>query len=120
MPANSKKIGIFTWIGGVARTKLRLWLTEELSTVNGYKISIPRTIVGLAAVAMTALTLDALVFLPAKIDVFDGHGTLSRVVTGASVGASTIAASCDFGSVLKAASAVASGRSAKSSKSQRS
>jgi hypothetical protein len=87
--------------------------------VNGYKISVPRTIIGLAAVATTALTFDALVFLPAEIDVFDGHGTLSRVVTGASVGAGTIAASCDFDSVRKAASAVVSGRTAKSPESQR-
>ena len=78
--------------------------------MNGYRNSIPRTILGLAAVTMTALTLDALVFVPAKIEISDAHRTLSRVVTAASVGATTIAASFDFDPVRKAASAAVFGR----------
>jgi hypothetical protein len=76
--------------------------------MNGYKGSIPRTIFGLAAITLTVLTLDALVFLPAEVDISDVRGTLSRVVTAASVGASTMAASADFDPIRKAASAAIS------------
>jgi hypothetical protein len=86
--------------------------------VNGYKTSIPRTIFGLAAITMTVLTLDALVFLPAEIDISDARGTLSRVVTAASLGASTMAASSDFDSVREAASAAVARKTAKPANSQ--
>jgi len=81
--------------------------------MNKYKSSIPRAIFGLAAITLTVLTLDALVFLPAKIDTSDGRGPLSRVVTAASVGASTMAASWDFDPVRKEASAAVSWRPAR-------
>ena len=75
--------------------------------MNGYHSSVPRAIFGLAAVTMTALTLTGLVFLPAEIDASE-LGTVSRVVTAASAGASTIAASSDLDSVRKAVSAMVS------------
>ena len=81
--------------------------------MNSYKSSISRTIFGLAAITMAVLTLDALVFLPAKIDVSATPGTLSRLVTAASLGASTMAASTDFDSVREAASAAVARRTVK-------
>lgn len=63
--------------------------------MNGYKTSIPGAIFGLAALAMTALTLEVFVILPAEIDRSDDLGPLSGVVTAASAGVSAIAAGSD-------------------------
>jgi hypothetical protein len=76
--------------------------------MNGYKTSIPRAIFGLAAITMTAFTLEALVILPAEIDSSDVLGPVSGIVTAASAGVSTIATSSDPDSFGKPASATIS------------
>ena len=55
--------------------------------MNHYETSTPRVTFGIAAVAMTAMTLAALVLLPAEMRAYDEPAsTLSGVVTAASAG----------------------------------
>ena len=76
--------------------------------MNGYKTPIAHAIFGLAAITMTAFTLEVLVILPAEIDRSDDLGPVSGIVTAASAGVSTIAASSDPDSFRKPASATIS------------
>ena len=58
--------------------------------MNHYETSTPRVTFGIAAVAMTAMTLAALVLLPAQIRAHDDPAsTLSGIVTAASAGVHT-------------------------------
>jgi len=55
--------------------------------MNHYETSTPRVTFGIAAVAMTAMTLAVLVLLPAEMRAYDDPAsTLSGVVTAASAG----------------------------------
>jgi hypothetical protein len=55
--------------------------------MNRYENSSPRVTVGIAAAAMTAMTLAVLVLLPAEMRAYDDStSTLSGVVTAASAG----------------------------------
>lgn len=58
--------------------------------MNRYEVSTPRVTLGFAAVAMTAMTLAALVLLPAELRVYgDPTSTLSGIVTAASAAVQT-------------------------------
>jgi hypothetical protein len=58
--------------------------------MNRYETSTPRVTLGFAAVAMTAMTLAALVLLPAGLRVYDDPtSTLSGIVTAASAAVQT-------------------------------
>jgi len=76
--------------------------------MNGYNTSIHRAIFGLAAIAMTAFSLEVLVILPAEFDRSDGFGPVSGMVTAAHAGVSAIAASSDPDSFRQPASATTS------------
>jgi len=58
--------------------------------MNRYETSTPRVPIGIAAVAMAAMTLAALVLLPAELRVYDDPtSTLSGIVTAASAAVQT-------------------------------
>jgi len=65
--------------------------------MNGYKPSAPRTAIGLAAVAMTAVTIGAMVVLPAKLDSVsaDPHTLMAANATMAPFGAGVGSARID-------------------------
>ena len=74
--------------------------------MNRYEISIPRGIFGIAAVAVTAITLAVLLLLPAAMRAYDDPtSTLSGIVTAAAAGADARAASVNLDSVGRPTSA---------------
>jgi hypothetical protein len=67
--------------------------------MNRYETSTPRVTLGVAAVAMTAMTLAALVLLPAEMRAYDDPtSTLSGVVTAASAAVPTETDETNLGS----------------------
>jgi len=87
--------------------------------MNGYKTSIFRAIFGLAAITMTAFTLEVLVILPTEISRPDDSGTASDIVTAASAGVGVIAASANLDSFRKPASETVSCTTVKPEHAQR-
>jgi hypothetical protein len=74
--------------------------------MNHYEVSIPRVILGIGAVAMTAITLAVFVLLPAAMRAYDDPtSTLSGIVSAAAAGADARAASVNFDSVGRPTSA---------------
>ena len=65
--------------------------------MNGYKPSVPRAAIGLAAAAMTAVTIGAMVVLPAKLDSVgaDPHTLVAANATIAPFGAGVSSAPID-------------------------
>jgi hypothetical protein len=61
--------------------------TEE-TTMNGYKPNTPRTAFGLAAVALTAITMGVFVVAPATFDSVGDHDVTSLVASSANAATS--------------------------------
>ena len=73
--------------------------------MNSYETSVPRVTFGIAAAAMTAVTLAVFVLLPAEMRAYeDPTSTLSGIVTAASaaVHASALSAKLDSAVTLRA------------------
>ena len=74
--------------------------------MNRYEISFTRVILGIGAVAMTAITLAVFVLLPAAMRAYDDPtSTLSGVITAAAAGADARAASVNLDSLGRPTSA---------------
>ena len=74
--------------------------------MNRYETSIPRVACGIAAVAMTAITIGVSVVMPAKMDSDNREPRMlagSKVTTPASTGVVTGSASIDVGAVREPA-----------------
>jgi len=61
--------------------------------MNSYESSTPRVAMGLAAAAMAAMTIGAMVVLPAKLDAFDAEPYALAVARAATLGPIEFAAS---------------------------
>ena len=78
--------------------------------MNRYETSIPRVAFGIAAVAMTGITIGVLVVIPAKMDFGSREARMlaaSKVTTPASTGVVTGSESIDVVAVREPASSTA-------------